>query len=222
MDSNQILPDVQNSIAEKGFQTHFLLFNKNSSAENTTRQKSWESFSYENTQNWVASIVAAPYLAPTMNARIVRCPSPSPSSTVPSAPLCFVFFLFTLFPKLYNILCAPNCGSLSTVFLSQADTCIMRTLGKTWTSERCPAETSIYPARREREPQNLWLQLLTMGNLQRSPCPNFPSTKGLSRQWQSGRGSNNFRREAKKVAVFVQFVTVWCDLFPPENPSKSK
>ena len=37
-----------------------------------------------------------------------------------------------------------------------------------------------------------------------------------------GEGQTTLEERQKKVAVFVQFVTVWCDLFPPENPSKSK
>ena len=57
---------------------------------------------------------------------------------------------------LYLSSSVPNCTSLSATFLSQAGSCIMRRLGKTWTwaqLERCPAETSIYPAPRRTKEQ---------------------------------------------------------------------
>ena len=101
----------------------------------------------------VVSIVRGP-LAASMNALIVRCPSFFPSSFAYSvhaillcSPNC------TSVPPCTSV---PNCTSLSATFLSQAGSCIMRRLGKTWTwaqLERCLAETSIYPAPRRTKEQ---------------------------------------------------------------------
>ena len=75
---------------------------------------------------------------------------PSSSAPSPTLPILLMQYFSTS---------APHCTSLSATFLSQSGSCIMRGLvrpGLGLGGERCPAETSIYPAHcRLRSPKSM-------------------------------------------------------------------
>ena len=148
-------------------------------------------------QVWMPLLSVAPPSSPV--------PSPNTLSSVcmqySSTSLCTWLYLCTsLYTQLY--LCTsvtPDCTSLSTTFLSQAGSCIMRRLGKTWTwtQRRAVSGGNQYLSRatrtkeQEGNPKSMGTAALQWAIYKGVPILTSPApTKELRRQWQNGGRSN--------------------------------
>ena len=186
-------------------------------------QKPRESFSYENTQNtktrlqallppptwhqlWMLVLSVALLLLP----QFLQRHSASSSSYLYCSPNCTISTARPIVAP-----CPPSSCPRPTLVLCER-------LVRPGLQNGVRRKPVFIPRAENENPKICGYNFSQWATYKGAPVLTSPQRRDWVGSDKVGEGQTTLEERQKKVAVFVQFVTVWSDLFPPENPSQSK
>ena len=220
MDSNMFLADIQNSIAEKGFQTHFDFSTKilqQKIRHGRNHEKSFHTKTHKTRLQallppptwhrlWMLVLSVALLLLP----QFLQRHSASSSSYSHCSPNCTISTARPIVAP-----CPPSSCPRPTLVLCER-------LVRPGLQNGVRRKPVFIPRAENENPKICGYNFSQWATYKGAPVLTSPQRRDWVGSDKVGEGQTTLEERQKKVAVFVQFVTVWCDLFPPENPSKSK